>query len=265
MVKEKIEYLIKFVSQKEHAMALQDGILFMRPTCAFVKMYYDEYFKNYEKFENNIFEEYMKTYAGCIGDIRESLLYEYSMTRATTNIPVFCITYITSSQIIKNDFETKIVFNKKIIDEFIKSNYKYLIVVKYEEFINNINKFAEKFGGFGPMIYKERNTHETIKDCISNLGKGKNLFYKHPVFAYQQEFRIILNRAIARYNAITYEDAYRLYEYDLNDKVFKNSKELTSDSLPSFTEKIDSIKDYSKIYSVKDIKLDNEKYSLELK
>ena len=48
---ERIEYFIKFVKKKSHAKALQDGVLFMRPIVAFIKMYYDEYFDKYKEFE----------------------------------------------------------------------------------------------------------------------------------------------------------------------------------------------------------------------
>lgn len=265
---ERVEYFIKFVKEESHAKALQNGVLFMRPIVAFIKMYYDEYFDKFKEFDDNTFYHYMKTYSGCIGDIREGLLQEDIMVRGNTCIPVYCLTYIKSSQIQDEGNDKIIKFNKKLIDEFLTSNYHYAVLIKCDDFIENLNSFyneeykndtKKEIGSYGPVYYKKRNTPDIIHDC----WRGNNLYYKNPIFNYQQEFRITLNRAVARYSAITYKDRHVLLEYESSDIQLKNGVELKE--LPSYSTKINPIKNYSKIFNLSDFNLINENYELKFK
>lgn len=265
MAKDRIEYLIKFVSEKSFAEDFQKGKLFMRPVCAFIKMYYDEYFSKHKVFDDLTFQNFAQNYAGCIGDVREGLLDDDSFTRANTGVPVFCMTYVASSQV-ESDPVHSIVLNKKLIEEFLKSGYEFAVVVRFEDFINNLNKYIDSgdkdlFGGYGPMIYKRRNNRETRKDCFMNCRSGKNLLYKEPAFAYQQEFRIFLNRQVNRYSSFTMKDSYKIFEYALDDKDLKNGKEVDK---PYYVEQIDEIKEYSKIFRTSDFKLCGGKFKLKL-
>lgn len=165
MAKQTIKYLIKFLTEEEHAKSLQQGYLFMRPVEAYIKMYYDEYFSKFKEYKEETFYESMRVYQGCIGDIREGLLCENAFIRACTNVPIFCLTYVKSTQVIKQ----KIYLDKRIIEEFKYSGYKYFLIIDFESFIMNIEKYVatnDNFYGFGPVSYKKRNTQEVIKDCF---------------------------------------------------------------------------------------------------
>ena len=136
MAKEKIIYLIKFVKEKRHANDLIKSKLFMRPSVAFVKMFYDEYFKSYAEYTEENFATFAKNYKGCIGDFTEGRLIGQLCIKANTNLPIFCLTYITSSQIDQD--KSTIIFDKKLIDEFLLSGYKYAVLIKFAEFEKNL-------------------------------------------------------------------------------------------------------------------------------
>lgn len=258
MAKEKIKYLIKFVKEKKHATDLQDGKLFMRPSIAYVKMFYDEYFKKHSHYSEETFFEFAKNYTGSIGDFSEARLIGQFAIKANSNIPIFCLTYITNSQV--DDSRKIIMFDKKLIDEFIDSDYKYAVLIDFDKFEKNLDYYLEEkqlLGGYGPVIYTKLKSLDEIKDCFMNMRHGKNLLYKDSYFRHQREFRIFLSNANCRYTTVIYDTCYKLFKTELNSW---DRKEITE--LPSHVESIDNLKNYSTIYNISDFVLLNDKYQL---
>lgn len=260
----KIEYLVKFVKEKKHADDLLKGELFMRPSVAFIKMFYDDYFKSYPKYDEQLYCDFVKNYKGCIGDFTEARLMSKSSMKANTHIPIFCMTYVSSAQMYFDEDVCYLKFYKKTVNEFINAGYKYAVVIEYKKFEELLLKeYSEKknIGGFGPVIYSKLNDAQSIKDCLGNMNYGKNLLYKDSYFKYQSEFRIYLSYSEKRYSQTLYDNCYKIYSYDKNDKE-NTFHELTE--LPFHIEKIGSIQDFSKIFKISDFRLNNNEYILNL-
>ena len=199
MENQKIKYLVKFVKEEAHAKSLQDGNIFMRPALAFIKLYYDEYFQENKTYDKDSFWDYASKNKGFIGDCREGLIDEYTDIRANISVPIFSLTYIDNSQIVNDEIDKKIIFSEEIISEFKNSNYKYIVLIKFDDFIENINKSKDvnginNFYGYGKINYHLRDTTEIRDLCFRFYGES--LYFKHPLFSYQQEFFLINQKSL---------------------------------------------------------------------
>lgn len=265
MQKETIKYLIKFTEKEKYANDLISGKLFMRPTVAFVKMFYDEYFKIFKEYDDDKFFYFVKNYSGCIGDFTEARLVGQTGIKANTCIPIFCLTCVGSSQVKYNNSETIIELDKKTVDGFASCGYKYAVLIQFDEFEKNLLKYLndiKTIGGFGKVIYSKLQDIESIQDCFSNMKYGKNLLYKNSFFSHQKEFRIYLNHADEKYTEIMCKDSYKIYRCELSDKFYEHPVLLTE--LPFHIEEIDSLKEYSWKYHISNFNLKDNKYVLKV-
>lgn len=259
MNKEKIKYLIKFVKEEKYVKDLLNGDLFMRPTIAFIKMFYDEYFKVCNEYNEDTFNEYVKNYTGCIGDFQEASLLRTICIKANTNIPIFCTTYLTNFQTqIKNN-KTYIKLSEKVIKEFINDGYKYAVVIDYDKFIE-ILKNSDKVGGFGPVQYISGDTMEIIMDCFKGVNTGKNLLYKSAYFSYQNEFRVYLSFPDKFYRTCLTKNSYNIYSCDNNG----NNRECITINEVYEIYKIGNIANICKTIKMCDAHKQNNEYYFEI-
>lgn len=161
----KIKYLIKFTSKYEYAQDFMNGKLFMNQA---------DFFHNIENGQ---------------GDVREAAFSNTSMAYIGANNPIYCIYIVYNSQIIDN----KIAIDNRIIEDF---NAKYAVIVDHDYFVERLSNKELKTNytvSFGPVIYRVLNLEDS-KEIL--LGKESALFYKHPYFSYQQEFRITVCQSL---------------------------------------------------------------------
>lgn len=181
----KIKYLIKFTSKCEYAQDLMNGKLFMNQA---------DFFHNIENGQ---------------GDVREATFSNTSMAYIGANNPIYCIYIVYNSQIIDN----KIAIDNRIIEDF---NAKYAVIVDYDSFIERLSNkelITNYAISFGPVSYRVLSIDDS-KEML--LGKKSALFYKHPYFSYQQEFRITVHEGlgcITRKIELDGEIVELLYEY----------------------------------------------------
>ena len=250
-----IKYLIKFVTNEEHAQALQNGNLFMRPIVSYIKMYYDEYFKSHPAYDDITFNEYAKTYSGCIGDLREGTVIPNVRMLTNIDLPVFSMTLIYDSQTATNEHEQFIFLNKHLIDNLIDSNYTHCLIIKYSEFKQNIDKInsSEINLAMNSVIYDNSITTESM-NARFGFKCANSIFYKHPDFSYQSEFRLVLNSPM---NLL-----YRIY--DNKCEIYNRITNEIYTNLPFYKKKIDDMKNYSQILSLNSIEKLNNNYMITL-
>lgn len=167
-----IRYLVKFVPELQHAEALVSGILYMRPA------------KYYQKLE-----------AGQ-GDISEAAVSHDIQMYMNTRLPIYCMYSVFESDIV----DRKTLISKDLIRDF-KCESGYAVVIDYQFFSQLLSKV--KTNGYqldaGLVNYHELAFEDTNK-LIAD-GSAQNLFIKHPHFAYQQEYRIVI-----------YKEVYKMHE-----------------------------------------------------
>lgn len=142
------------------------------------------------------------------GDIREGTFSSVSRAYIGTNRPIYCLYAVYESQVTNNN----IIVPIKIINTF---DARYIIVIKYDEFLKRLNNKELKTEyqiEYGEVNYRTI----TLEDSKSFLlGVENPLFYKNPVFKYQQEFRIVVSENLG------YTTEKRLFD-GMEMEFFKN-------------------------------------------
>lgn len=159
-----IQYLIKFVSKKEHADILYHGDLFMHSA---------EYYHQFEEQGQ--------------GDKGEASIFPGVCMYRGGEYPIYCMTAINSDNI----SDGNILINKRIIKDF-KCDDGFLVLIDFKSFLSRL-KFLETNNNpyhHQPIVYGTPSFELSAKWlCENSLD---NLFVKHPFFSYQQEYRIIV-------------------------------------------------------------------------
>lgn len=159
-----IQYLIKFVSKKEHADILYQGDLFMHSA---------EYYHQFEEQGQ--------------GDKGEASIFSGVCMYRGGEYPIYCMTAIKSDNI----SDGNILINKRIIKDF-KCENGFLVLIDFKSFLCRL-KFLETNNNpyhHQPIVYGTPTFELSTKWlCENSLD---NLFVKHPFFSYQQEYRIIV-------------------------------------------------------------------------
>lgn len=162
-----IKYLLKFTSEYQYARDLIDGKLFMNQAA---------YFHDLENWQ---------------GDVREATFSNTSMAYIGANKPIYCFYMAYNNQIVDNE----IAVDNKIFEDF---RPKHAVIVNYGAFIERLKSGDLKTNyavSLEPVNYRIL----TIKDSKEILlDKNRSLFYKHPYFFYQQEFRIMVHEDLGR-------------------------------------------------------------------
>ncbi len=154
------------------------------------------------------------------GDIMEASVISGLCMYKDFDIPIYCLYADCESE------NKKIIFSNKLITDFHCEN-GYAVVIHFSEFSNllsqcNTNGYSA-YGGLVKYMYKP---FENIDYFIENKNYS-NLFFKDPAFSYQNEFRFIVCKRV-------------------------------SQNQDSVIYTIPSIKNFSKIFSVKNIKIVGE-------
>lgn len=160
-----VKYLLKFVREKEHAEALCAGELFMRPAC---------YYHHLEQGQ---------------GDLRETAISHSQCIYKKCTVPIYCMYAVEDSDISNGTA----LLSAECIRDF-KCEDGYVAVVDFHEFETNLRTLNsngyEVVGGL--VNYHCLSQSDTQKLLVDN--STRNLFMKHPVFSYQKEFRIVVNK-----------------------------------------------------------------------
>ena len=170
-----IKYLIKFSAKKQYAKDLSNGMLFMQPL---------SYFQNKEIGQ---------------GDPYEGNVFPGLMVSKNTHIPICCMYAVADEQIDKG----KIKIPNQIIDDFYCRS-GYATVIKYKSFQKWLTRIRTR--GYelaaGCVKYKRIQVDDVVP--LWTINDLKNVFIKHPYFAYQQEFRIAIHKRVKDEKPVRY-------------------------------------------------------------
>ena len=160
----KIQYLIKFVSQKAHANALLNGDLFMHSA---------EYYHHFET-EGQ-------------GDKGEASIFSGICIYQGAEYPIYCMSIVYLDDIKYN----QIPINNRIISDFHCKN-GYAVVINYSLFQQKIQSL-ETYGAphfEHPIEYG--NPTFTLSAKWFKSRSLANIFVKRTYFKYQKEYRIVV-------------------------------------------------------------------------
>lgn len=169
-----IQYLLKFVARKEYAEMLLDGYFFMRPA---------EYYHRGEvsKLGQN--------------DIMEAAVSHQLRIYKHGRCPIFCMSMIQDTDIEQG----KVTISEQCIEDF-HCEDGYLVIINFEEFEKKLHTLYSE--GYcvcgGPVNYRNITLEEMCK--LMGDNSPKNLFIKHPLLAYQREFRIVVCKELYKIN-----------------------------------------------------------------
>ncbi len=166
-----IKYLIKFVSQLNHAEMLINGELFMRPA---------SYYRNLEEGQ---------------GDIREGLVFHGLRMYKNGEFPICCFYSVNDAEIQDGYF---LIPNKCITD--FKCETGYAVIIDFDEFLKIIPTLqCDGYSvWYDSISYGIPSKELSAKILLSN--DLTNLFIKNQSFAYQKEFRIAVAKAVYGYD-----------------------------------------------------------------
>ncbi len=185
----KIEFLLKLVSQREHAEMLLNGTLFMRPAVYYHKQ------EDKQCGQNDIGE------AAVIPGVQ---MYKHE------RCPIYCMSIVTDADIEENRF----VISTRCIEDF-NCKTGYAVLIRYKEFAKRLPTLL--CGNYTldarPVKYQTITQGEMSKFIADD--SLDNLFIKHPFFSYQKEYRI----AIA-------QQLYKPYEKVVEKKCFDFQSDL---------------------------------------
>lgn len=164
-----IKYLIKFVSQLEHAEQLINGEFFMRPA------------SYYHHLENGQ------------GDLAESALIHSVAIYKNTQYAIYCL-YSVDEKDIGND--GNIYISQKCIEDFHCEN-GFAVIIDYEKFEKLLPMIqTEGYQLWGGRVRYRKLTYEDMPNMM-DMGSIDNLFTKRPYFAYQKEYRIVIAKNVS--------------------------------------------------------------------
>lgn len=163
-------YLIKFVSQLSYAEDLRSGKLFMRPA---------SYYHDLELGQGDVTE-------GAIS--HEAAIYQNSQWA------IYCM-YTVKDDDIDNDGNIHI--SNRVINEFTNRD-GYAVIVDRDKFEKRLS--TVKTNGYALQAGEINYHYITFEDMGTMLTTNRplNLAIKHPYFKYQNEYRIVVSRAVPR-------------------------------------------------------------------
>ena len=205
-----VKYLLKFVREKEHAEALCAGELFIRPAC---------YYHHLEQGQ---------------GDLREAAISHSQCIYKKSTIPIYCM-YAVEDSDINNGVA---LISTECIRDF-KCENGYIAVVDFHEFeskLRTINSSGYEVV-WGLVNYRRLSQSDTKEFLPDN--STRHLFVKYPVFSYQKEFRVVVNKS-----------TYMPWEPPVEYVKYHFSQALSSDKVT--------------IVSVAQLKRENQNYILQL-
>ncbi len=158
-----LKYFIKFVSKHEHAQMLLQGNLFMRPASYYHGLKLGQ------------------------GDSREGTLSNSAMIRMNTQYAIYCL-----YSVYENDIDNGYIrIDTKCIKDFCGGN-GYAVIIdceRFESFLPTLDTAGYRLCS-GEVQYHIIRSDEFI--TLANNKNALNLFVKHPAFAYQKEYRLIV-------------------------------------------------------------------------
>lgn len=206
-----VKYLLKFVREKEYAEALCAGELFMRPAC---------YYHHLEQGQ---------------GDLREAAISHSQCIYKKSTIPIYCMYAVGDSDISNG---TALISAECIWD--FKCEDGYIVVVDFREFENKLRTLnSNGYEVVGGLVNYHRLSQSDTQKLLGD-DSVRNLFVKHPVFSYQKEFRVVVNKSV-----------YMLGETPVDYIKYHFSEPLSVDKVT--------------IVSVKHLKREKQNYIIQLK
>lgn len=162
-----IKYLIKFVSERDYAESLLDGNLFMRPVSYYHKLELGQ------------------------GDLREAAIFDSTCIYKNNTLPIYCM-YAVNDSDINNE---EVIIPQKCIKDF-KCEDGFMVLINYELFepmLSTVNTNGYELGAAKVNYHKL--TFDDSEQLLHN-DTLMNLFIKHPYFAYQNEYRIVVAKQV---------------------------------------------------------------------
>ena len=163
-------YLIKFVSEEDHADQFIKGALFSRPA-----IYYHDQEKKLQPAQR---------------DEQEAIVFANLMLYKNYDRPVFCMYMVP-----EEDVDTSTIrFPARLPKEF---NAKYAVIVEFEAFIERLSHIKDNQYAVlaGPVKYGVP-TYELSAQLLLD-GKPNNLLIKPSSYRYQNEYRVIVCEKVA--------------------------------------------------------------------
>lgn len=159
-----IKYLIKFCAKEQYADDLICGKLYMNAAA---------YYRHLEKGQ---------------GDVREGAISDSVAFFKNGNRLVYCLYSVMATDIVNG----KTVISKRVIDDFECAN-GWAVIIEYEPFLKALSALDNEGHSWesGPVSYGRIAHVQTEHFLVSH--DMTNLFIKHPDFAYQKEYRIVVN------------------------------------------------------------------------
>lgn len=200
-----IKYVIKFVSEKDYADTLMDGILYMNHAGSYR-----------EKEEGQ-------------GDFVECALSLETDIAKGLNYPIYCMYAVEEIDIINDTVH----IDKKVIDDFKCAN-GYAVVIKFSDF-EQLLKSCDTTGYAmtGGLVKYGTLSNDDIKYFFKDK-LCSNLFVKRPCFRHQHEYRIVIYKDIVKSKKYNHgecnEDNNENFheEFHIKDKSIKDKAKLIS-------------------------------------
>ena len=180
-----IKYLLKFVAEKNHAEVLLNGTLFMRPA---------SYYWHLEQGQ---------------GDINETAIIPFARIYKHSRLPIYCMYSVMDTDIVDNT----ITVSGRCIKDF-KCEDGYVVIIDYPQFAKRLKTL--KSWGFevqGKLVYYHVLTNADTT-MLLNDNTPRNVFIKHPYFAYQKEYRITVCHEIYKLGQLKLD--HKEYEFSTN-------------------------------------------------
>lgn len=158
-----IQYLVKFVSERDHADALCCGNLYMHSA---------EYYHQLERHGQ--------------GDIGEASIFPGICMYRGEKYPIYCMTAIKAKDII----EGNILVSTRMVKDFRCQN-GFLVLINFKSFLHHLESIETNAPYYHHSVVYGTPSLELSKKwlCENSLD---NLFVKDPGYSYQQEYRIVV-------------------------------------------------------------------------
>lgn len=214
-----IKYLIKFVTQEEHAQMLYDGKLYTH--CI--------------KYYHSISQQGQ-------GDIREASLFPNFRIYRGTDYPIYCLMAVKTDDI----KDKTVLINKKAISDF-NCQEGFIVIIDYITFcerLKSLNYDSKSVKCYHRLVTYGTPTQELSLEWFCDLNSLDHIFVKGPSYKHQQEYRILISDSIDYRSVIEFHDGefLRARYYDVL-KVYQLDKDLH---------------DISEIYSIKELSTDKD-------
>lgn len=158
----KERYLLKYVACEAFADDLLSGKLYMNAAAYYWRKEKDK------------------------GDIREATISDTHQIYMNASSPIYCLYYVDD-----NDISDDCIRLKQRCIEELSCQVGWVVVINYEKFLERIPliDFNGFYAKYGRVNYRQLNKSD-MNYFLTQENSLNNLFYKHPKFSYQNEFRI---------------------------------------------------------------------------